>query len=124
MKAFNFKVPQDIQFGMGSLAKLPELLAANRSDHVMLVSDRGLEKIGVVAKVQAIIEAAGITVTSYLDVVPNPTVEVVNAAASLYKTSGATSLVALGGGSPMDVAKSVGVLARYGGKITDYEGNH
>ncbi len=124
MKAFNFKVPQDIQFGMGSLAKLPEILAANHSDHVMLVSDRGLEKIGVVAKVQAIIEAAGITVTSYLDVVPNPTVEVVNAAASLYKTSGATSLVALGGGSPMDVAKSVGVLARYGGKITDYEGNH
>ena len=124
MKAFNFKVPQDIQFGMGSLAKLPEILAANHSDHVMLVSDRGLEKIGVVAKVQAIIEVAGITVTSYLDVVPNPTVEVVNAAASLYKTSGATSLVALGGGSPMDVAKSVGVLARYGGKITDYEGNH
>lgn len=124
MKAFNFKVPQDIQFGMGSLAKLPEILAANHSDHVMLVSDRGLEKIGVVAKVQAIIEAAGITVTSYLDVVPNPTVEVVNAAASLYNTSGATSLVALGGGSPMDVAKSVGVLARYGGKITDYEGNH
>lgn len=124
MKAFNFKVPQDIQFGMGSLAKLPEILAANHSDHVMLVSDRGLEKIGVAAKVQSIIEAAGITVTSYLDVVPNPTVEVVNAAASLYKTSGATSLVALGGGSPMDVAKSVGVLARYGGKITDYEGNH
>ncbi len=124
MKAFNFKVPQDIQFGMGSLSKLPEILAENHSDHVMLVSDRGLEKIGVVKRVQDIIEAAGIAFDAYLDVVPNPTVEVVNEAAQLYKDCGATSLVALGGGSPMDVAKAVGILARYGGKITDYEGNH
>ena len=124
MKSFNFKVPQDIQFGMGSLNKLPEILAETHSDHVMLVSDRGLEKIGVVKRVQDIIEAAGIAFDSYLDVVPNPTVEVVNEAAALYKSCGATSLVALGGGSPMDVAKAVGVLARYGGKITDYEGNH
>ncbi len=124
MKAFNFKVPQDIQFGMGSLGKLPEILAENHSDHVMLVSDRGLEKIGVVKRVQDIIEAAGIAFDAYLDVVPNPTVEVVNEAAQLYKACGASSLVALGGGSPMDVAKAVGILARYGGKITDYEGNH
>ncbi len=124
MKAFNFKVPQDIQFGMGSLSKLPEILAENHSDHVMLVSDRGLEKIGVVKRVQDIIEAAGIAFDAYLDVVPNPAVEVVNEAAQLYKDCGATSLVALGGGSPMDVAKAVGILARYGGKITDYEGNH
>ncbi len=124
MKAFNFKVPQDIQFGMGSLSKLPEILAENHSDHVMLVSDRGLEKIGVVKRVQDIIEAAGIAFDAYLDVVPNPTVEVVNEATQLYKDCGATSLVALGGGSPMDVAKAVGILARYGGKITDYEGNH
>ncbi len=124
MKAFNFKVPQDIQFGMGSLSKLPEILAENHSDHVMLVSDRGLEKIGVVKRVQDIIEAAGIAFDAYLDVVPNPTVEVVNEAAQLYKACGASSLVALGGGSPMDVAKAVGILARYGGKITDYEGNH
>ncbi len=124
MKPFNFKVPQDIQFGMGSLSRLPEILAESHSDHVMLVSDRGLEKIGVVKRVQDIIESAGIAFNAYLDVVPNPTVEVVNEAAALYKQCGATSLVALGGGSPMDVAKAVGILARYGGKITDYEGNH
>ena len=70
MKSFNFKVPQDIQFGMGSLNKLPEILAETHSDHVMLVSDRGLEKIGVVKRVQDIIEAAGIAFDSYLDVVP------------------------------------------------------
>lgn len=123
MKEFNFKVPQNIQFGVGSLNKLPEILKESNSDHVMLISDRGLEAIGVVKKVQDIIEAAGIRFTAYLDVVPNPTVECVNAATELYKSCGATSLVALGGGSPMDVTKAVGVLATYGGAITDYEGN-
>lgn len=124
MKAFNFKVPQDIHFGLGSLKELPEILADNGSNHVMLVSDRGLEAIGVVGRVQQIIEDAGIQFTAYLDVVPNPTIEVVNEAFALYQSSGASSLVALGGGSPTDVAKAVSVLATFGGKITDYEGSY
>ena len=60
MKDFNFKIPQNIQFGMGSLKKLPEILTESRSDKILLVSDRGLEKIGVVKKVQDIIENAGL----------------------------------------------------------------
>lgn len=124
MKDFNFKIPQNIQFGMGSLKKLPEILTESRSDKILLVSDRGLEKIGVVKKVQDIIETAGLQCTSYLDVVPNPTMAVVNEAADLYRKCGATSIVALGGGSSMDVGKAVGILANYGGRITDYEGNH
>lgn len=122
MKDFSFKIPQNIEFGMGSLGKLPAILKENQSDHVMLVSDRGLEKIGVVKKIQDIIEAGAIKCTAYLDVIPNPTVDIVNEAAAVYRESGATSIVALGGGSSMDVAKSVGVLVNYGGSITDYEG--
>ena len=122
MKDFRFKVPQNIEFGIGSLKKLPEILNENGSGHVYLVSDRGLESIGVVKKVQDIVEAAGLACTVFLDVVPNPTVEVVDASAKLYKESGATSIIALGGGSSMDVAKATGVLAVYGGRIGDYEG--
>ena len=124
MKDFRFKIPQNVEFGMGSLKKLPEILKENHSEHVFLISDRGLESIGVVKKIRDIIENGGITCTAYLDVKPNPTVAIVDEAAALYKECGATSIVALGGGSPMDVAKSVGVLANYGGSITEYEGNH
>ena len=124
MKDFQFKIPQTIEFGMGSLKKLPEMLADSKSNNVMLVSDRGLEAIGVVKKVQDIIEAAGIKCTAYLDVKPNPTVDIVNEAAALYAECGATCLVALGGGSPMDVSKAVGILAVHGGNIADYEGAH
>ena len=122
MNPYSFKIPQTVEFGLGSLAKIPEILKGEGSDHVFLVSDHGLEGIGVVDKVAGIIEAAGITCTRFLEVKPNPTVEIVEQAAALFKESGASSLVALGGGSPMDVAKSVGVLATFGGKITDYEG--
>ncbi len=122
MKDFRFKVPQNIEFGVGSLGKLPEILRDSKSEHVFLISDRGLESIGVVKKVQDIVEADGLKCTTYLDVIPNPTVDVVNESVKCYAESGATSIIALGGGSSMDVAKATGVLAAYGGEITDYEG--
>lgn len=122
IKDFSFKVPQTIEFGMGSLNKLPEILKLNDSENVIVISDRGLEKIGVVKKVVNIIEASGLKHTEFLDVLPNPTVEIVNKAVEVYKECGATSIIALGGGSPMDVAKAVAALVKYGGKVHDYVG--
>lgn len=123
MNPFNFKIPQNIIFGMESLAQLPELLIESSSNHVFLISDGGLAKLGVVEKIESIIQNSGITCTTYLGVLPNPTVSIVDEATALYTQCGATSIVALGGGSSMDVAKAVGVLANYGGSITQYEGN-
>lgn len=122
MNDFNFRIPQNIEFGIGALEKLPKILKESNSNHVFLVSDCGLEKIGVVDRVKNIIEKAQIKCTTYLDVVPNPTTTVVTNATDLYKESGATSIIALGGGSPLDVSKAVGVLSTFGGEITDYEG--
>lgn len=122
MNPFSFKVPQTVESGIGSLSKIPEILKGEESETVFLVSDHGLESIGVVDRVAGIIESSGISCTRFLDVQPNPTVEIVEEAAALFKESGASSIVALGGGSPIDVAKAIGVLATFGGKITDYEG--
>lgn len=122
MKDFNFKIFQNIEFGIGSLKKLPEILNKSESNKVFLISDKGLESIGIVNVVKNIIENNGIECIIFLDVIPNPTINVVNEATRLYKECKATSIVALGGGSPLDVAKAVGVLATYGGDIRDYEG--
>ena len=122
MKDFNFNILQNCEFGMGALKKLPDILKKCGSDSVLLISDRGLESIGVVQKVKDIILAAGMKYNEYLDVVPNPTIDVVEACAKLYKDSGATSMMALGGGSPMDVATVVGCLAKYGRKVPDSAG--
>ena len=122
MNDFNFKIPQDIIFGKGSLSRLPEVLKEANCKKVLLVSDHGLESVGVVAKVEKIITEAGLGYAQFLDLQPNPTIDNVNAALEVYKSSGAESIIALGGGGPMDVAKSVGLLATYGGKVTDYAG--
>ena len=122
MKDFSFKIPQEIIFGKGSLSRLPEVLKAANCKKVLLVSDHGLESVGVVAKVEKIITEAGLGYAQFLDLQPNPTIDNVNAALEVYKSSGAESIIALGGGGPMDVAKSVGLLATYGGKVTDYAG--
>ncbi|MDR2132299.1 MAG: iron-containing alcohol dehydrogenase [Clostridiales Family XIII bacterium] len=119
---FSFTVPQEIIFGVGSLKKLPDILKKNKAKKVLLISDRGLEKLGVVEKVSKIVTESGLEFESFLDVEANPSCETVDAATALYKDCGATALIALGGGSPMDVAKAVGVLAVYGGSITEYEG--
>lgn len=122
MKNFNFRVPQNIIFGVGALNQLSDILKECAGTAVYLISDRGLKAAGVVDRITKLISEAGITCHEYLDVIPNPTVDIVNEATQGYINSGANSIIALGGGSPMDVAKAVGVLATYGGKITDYEG--
>ena len=121
-KDFSFTVPQEIVFGVGSLQKLPELLEKNKCSKVLLISDRGLEKLGIVKKVADIITAADLACETFLDVESNPSCETVDAATAKYKETESDSIIVLGGGSPMDVAKAVGVLAAYGGKITEYEG--
>lgn len=101
MKDFSFKIPQDIIFGNGSLSRLPEVLKEANCKKVLLVSDHGLESVGVVAKVEKIITEAGLGYAQFLDLQPNPTIDNVNAALEVYKSSGAESIIALGGGGPM-----------------------
>ena len=78
--------------------------------------------MGVVKGCADKLEAAGIAVDSFTETEGNPSVETVDRAAAAFQASGADFIVALGGGSPMDVAKAVGVVAKYGGSITEYEG--
>ena len=106
MKDFTFNVPQDIIFGKGSLKRLPELLEKSGSKKMLLISGPVLKKIGMVEKVEEIVKAFGIEVEVFTDVEANPSVATVDKATEAYKKAGATSIVAFGGGSPMDVAKA------------------
>ena len=106
MNDFKFMIPQTIEFGVGALKKLPEIMKENDLDHVFLISDHGLEALGVVKKIQDIVEEAGLQCTTYLDIQANPTSAIVADATDKYRECGASSIIALGGGGPMDVAKA------------------
>ena len=122
MNDFTFSVPQEILFGQGSLQKLPSVMEKLGSKHTFIISGPHLNKMGVVKRVSDILAQAGVSCDAFTETEGNPSVETVDKATARFKASGADCIVALGGGSPMDVAKAVGVLARYGGSIVDYEG--
>ena len=124
MNEFSFSVPQNITVGKGSLAKLPEVAKKSGGSHAFLMSGPHLAKMGLVEKAAESLKVAGIAVDTYTDIEGNPSVETVDKATAAFKESGADFIVAFGGGSPMDVAKAVGVTAKYGGSITEYEGAH
>ena len=65
MNDFKFMIPQTIEFGVGALKKLPEIMKENDLDHVFLISDHGLEALGVVKKIQDIVEEAGLQCTTW-----------------------------------------------------------
>lgn len=124
MNEFSFSVPQNITVGKGSLAKLPEIAKKSGGSHAFLMSGPHLAKMGLVEKAANSLKSAGISVDTFIDIEGNPSVETVDKATAAFKEAGADFIVAFGGGSPMDVAKAVGVTAKYGGSITEYEGAH
>lgn len=122
MNEFTFSVPQNIIVGKGSLAKLPEVAEKLGGKKAFIISGPHLNKMGIVQSCADAMKAKGIESSVFTETEGNPSVETVDKASAAYKESGADFIVALGGGSPMDVAKAVGVVAKYGGSITEYEG--
>ena len=122
MSAFSFSVPQDITFGYGSIDTLPDVSEKMKCRKAYIISGPHLAKAGLVNNCVERLESAGIKCESFTETEGNPSTDTVDKAAEGFVKSGADLIVAFGGGSPLDVSKAVAVVAKYGGKITDYEG--
>lgn len=122
MALSQFFMPTSNLVGEGALEKGLEQLAKLNCTKVFLVTDKILEKIGVVEQVTKPLEAKGIEVKIFTDVQPNPTVGNVNAGLAELKSFDADLMISLGGGSVHDCAKAIALVATNGGKIEDYEG--
>ncbi|MEQ9315930.1 MAG: iron-containing alcohol dehydrogenase, partial [Henriciella sp.] len=102
----------------GALARLPKVLAGYGVSKPFIVTDPGLKAAGILDKV---LDALGSTPGGvFSDTVANPTEQQAIDVAELYKSAGADSIIALGGGSSMDLAKAVGLLAAHGGPLEKY----
>lgn len=97
-------------FGPGSRSVLPEVVARLGKSKALVVTDAGLVKFGVAAKVTDILDAAGIAYEVFSDVKPNPTVTNVKNGIAAFKAAGADLLIAIGGGSAIDTAKAIGIV--------------
>lgn len=122
MAAYSFSVPEEIIFGRGTLDKLSEYVRKFDCKKAFIISGPHLKKIGLVDKCRDALKIAGIKSGVFTDIEGNPGTDTVDKAAEQFVDSGSDLIVAFGGGSPIDVAKAVAILATYGGTITDYEG--
>lgn len=98
-------------FGAGSRRMLADEFRGRGFAKAFVVTDRDLIRFGVAGKVTGVLDDAGIAYEIFSDLKPNPTVKNVQAGVEAFRRSGADAIVAVGGGSAMDTAKAVGVIA-------------
>lgn len=115
-------VAPEIIFGEGARRAVANYVSTFGAERVLLVSDPGVVLAGWVAEVEADLAAQGIACRRFTSVSPNPRSEEVMAGAEAYREMGAQAIVAIGGGSPMDCAKGIGIVVAHNGHILDFEG--
>jgi alcohol dehydrogenase class IV len=108
-------------FGQPVATALPAVLAEIGVERILVLSDAGLETIGLVGQIAGSLGDGGWQVSTYSQIQSNPTVDDVEEALAVAREVDAQALVALGGGSVIDVAKAVGLLVTNGGTYADYQ---
>lgn len=106
-----------IEFGAGSVAQLGAMVAELGMKRPLLVADRGVVAAGLATRA---LEHLPADTPVFVDTPPNPTEAAVDAALALYRETGADGIVAIGGGSPIDLAKGVALLATHPGPLEQY----
>jgi alcohol dehydrogenase class IV len=120
-QTFIFNVPTQVVFGPGSLSRLPEE-AGRLGERVLVVSDPGVAAAGILEQVLTPLKSAGRRAEVTTEVEANPSIETVERATAVYRQSRSQWILAVGGGSAMDVGKAVALMAEHPGPLTAYEG--
>ena len=96
--------------GAGAVREIPGEVKARGFKKALVVCGPSILKHGVVANVTDQLDAEGLAYEIYSDIKANPTIENVQAGVEAYKAAGADYIIAIGGGSPMDTAKAIGII--------------
>ncbi|MEH0873535.1 lactaldehyde reductase [Pectobacterium cacticida] len=97
-------------FGTGAIAQIVDEVKRRGFKKALLVTDKDLVKFGVATKVTDKLDLAGLSYEIYDEVIPNPTISVVKKGVERFKTAQADYLIAIGGGSPQDTCKAIGII--------------
>ena len=121
MSVAEFRMPQVLHYGTGAVDKVTEV-ARLLGKKALIISDPIMQRLGNVDLVGERLHQAGVEFAVYLEVDTEPTNLHVEEALSRFRMDGCDILVAIGGGSCLDAAKAVAVVATNGGAIGDYMG--
>ncbi|MEE8397509.1 MAG: iron-containing alcohol dehydrogenase [Desulfobacterales bacterium] len=119
MKQFNF--PTTIYFGEGSLCSLAERVKARNHQKILIITDKTLVELGLLTELTKELAYQDLDFEIFDDTHPNPTEEDVKKGTGTYAQAGCDSLIAFGGGSPMDVAKAIKIMASHPEPMEQYD---
>ncbi|MBD8068626.1 iron-containing alcohol dehydrogenase [Bacillus sp. PS06] len=117
-----FYVPSTNLMGRGCLSEVGPFIQELGFKKAFVVTDKFLNKSGIVGKVLAVLDSVGVNYQVYDEVKPNPTTTNVHDGVDMFKDSGCDFIVSVGGGSPQDAAKGIGLVLTNGGHVREYEG--
>jgi alcohol dehydrogenase class IV len=113
--------PRLLAIGGGALAELPGMLTRFGLARPLIVTDPYIRDSGILERASGLLDRAGIGIEVFADTVPDPTTAVVEAGVRVLSSGTFDSLLAIGGGSSIDTAKAMGVLAANGGRMRDWK---
>lgn len=117
----SFEIPTVMKHGLGAIDSLADQAKELGMKRPMIVTDPGIVNAGLLDRAIEPLKRAELGYVVFDRVIPNPPIALVDEGAALYHREDCDGLVGLGGGSAMDTAKSIGVVAANGGSILDYE---
>ena len=108
--------------GAGSHEKIATIVRDRGCKRVFIAVDAALLASDFYGRVAALLEREGVAIATYSEIEPDPSAHTVARALEVCRAHEATAIIAIGGGSTIDVAKAVGIVLANGGRIHDYEG--
>lgn len=120
LKNFTFELPTKIVYGVGASGKLRDQLQRWGAKDVLVVTDKGVRDSGLLAGIEQQLEEANCRFVIFDEVEPNPKDYNVQRGAEQARLLDTDCIVAIGGGSPLDCAKAISVVATHGGAVRQY----
>ena len=108
--AYRMILNETSYFGAGSITQIVDEVKKRGFKKALVVTDKDLIKFKVATKVTQLLDNNGFSYQVFDEVMPNPTISIVQKGVEVFKQSGADYLIAIGGGSPQDTAKAIGII--------------
>ncbi|MBO9491470.1 iron-containing alcohol dehydrogenase [Endozoicomonas sp. G2_1] len=113
-------LPRIMQVGENASLEIPNILASLGCQKPLIITDKMMVQLGYASRIQETLSAEQISADVFDDTVPEPTVASIQAGVEKARTGDYDCIIALGGGSPIDSAKAIAILAKFGGEMKDY----
>lgn len=117
----NINLPRILRVGAGASGELAQTLTELGASSPLLITDPFMVECGYCRQIEEQLDAAAVSYGLFSECVPDPTTDSIASAMTLLRAGNYDSVVALGGGSSLDTAKAIAVLATHGGQMRDYK---